>query len=334
MGNNGTICIYCLEIKPKDKFSKEHVIPKCFGRFTPKNLILYETVCRKCNTELGNRIETFLCRDTVEGIAREKYGIKSKEPQIEYRRLAFRVYDGPKKGMILTLDSSDPSGETLTVPVLQAGFFHKKRNRYEYFELEDIPSKEDLEKSGYDIKNKMINIINNNDEERERMISALEEKGIDFHLKIDKPLSESLNLVSGQLLVKTIGEADRIVQRGFSKIAFNYLAYITEKGFCLNKDFSPIREFIRYDRGDGRAFIKIEKSDRVVPGKPGKDEVATHHWISIEWDWSKKALLCQLSLFGINMYTIRLCGDFKGSIWVPIKSEHFFDLSSGNIAAT
>lgn len=328
--NDSSICIYCQESRYLNEFHKEHVIPECFGKFTPKNLILYKDVYAKCNRYLGRKIETFLCRDTIEGIVREKIGIMSKESRIEYRRVKWRIPNGLKKGVILSLES-DRIGKAIINVVTQVGLFNSDKGRYDFFEPKDVPNKTELLESGYDISGKMINIISDSVEEREKAVEILREKDIDFHIKANKSLYESIETISGQIKVKMFGELDPIVQRGFCKIAFNYMAFIAAKEFCLNDDFHPVREFILCGKGNGRDFLRVEKSGRGEPEKPGNDEMDIHHWISLGWDTEKKDLICRFSLFGINTYRVQLCNDFSSKIWLPIKSEHIFNVSTGII---
>ena len=45
-------CIYCLEDKDGEAFSRDHVIPKSFGIFDNK-LTLINKLCEECNREMG-----------------------------------------------------------------------------------------------------------------------------------------------------------------------------------------------------------------------------------------------------------------------------------------
>ena len=86
------ICIYCLEDKPQSNFQKrEHVIPQCFGKFTPDNLILYNDVCDECNQYFSENLELFLGRDTLEGIERFRHGIKSKSHINNRKRIKSKI---------------------------------------------------------------------------------------------------------------------------------------------------------------------------------------------------------------------------------------------------
>ena len=67
-------CIYCLEDKPIQSFTKvEHVLPQSFGSFQ-NNFTLHGAVCDECNQYFGDNLEIDLGRDTFEGISRHEYG--------------------------------------------------------------------------------------------------------------------------------------------------------------------------------------------------------------------------------------------------------------------
>src|SRR5574341_545889 len=95
-------CIYCLNDKPADAFTKaEHVMPQAFGRFQD-NFTLNGIVCDDCNQYFGDNLEIDLGRDTVEGISRYEYGIRNP---VDFKSLGKRsrlqnkkIAEGPVKG--------------------------------------------------------------------------------------------------------------------------------------------------------------------------------------------------------------------------------------------
>ena len=68
-------CIYCLANKPESQFNREHVIPEAFGVFQ-QNLVL-DCVCQACNDFFGRDLDLKLGRDTIEGLDRFRYGLKT-----------------------------------------------------------------------------------------------------------------------------------------------------------------------------------------------------------------------------------------------------------------
>jgi hypothetical protein len=131
-------CVYCLQEKSVNAYKKrEHVIPQCYGVFVPDNLILRKVVCDECNQYFGDNIELYLGRDTIEGIIRYKFGIEPRKQPQKHQRLKTRIQEGELKGMIVTHKPSEILGEIDLEPVIQAGFFNKETERYDYFEAED-----------------------------------------------------------------------------------------------------------------------------------------------------------------------------------------------------
>lgn len=120
-------CIYCLEDKSGSFFQHtDHVIPQAFGRFQ-NNLTLNEVVCDECNQYFGDNIELYLGRDSLEGIARYNYGIRSEKEQL-YRRVKMKVgIAGELEGVHVVLKDTNNVDEPEVEAVTQVGFFHSER---------------------------------------------------------------------------------------------------------------------------------------------------------------------------------------------------------------
>lgn len=326
-----TKCIYCLKNKPLSEFQKrEHVMPRCYGTFAPDNLILYKTVCDECNQYFGEAIELYLGRDTIEGIIRYRHGIKpAKEPK-KHKRLKFKIPFGELKGMIVIPKYAGVLGENVLDLVLQVGFFKKVKQEYDYFEPQDMPTVKELIENGYEIKEKKIDLIARNDKELNYLLKIVKEKGMDVRPEEKKEWREHVKKIN-QTLVEGIVKIDRIIYRGFSKIGFNYLAYVVGKDFVLLEDFDGIRNFIRHGEGNSDDYFGVNEppileEDRIL--KRFNIKVTNGHLIIVEWKGAN--LISKLSIFNITTYLIKLCKNFKG-IWRPIKSGHHFDIDSKRV---
>ena len=166
-------CIYCLEEKESRFFnSREHAIPQCFGVFRD-NLTLNKMVCDECNQYFGRNIENCLGRDSLEGIARYRFGINPKKMPF-HKRLKFMVGNvNVLKGVQVIPLPSDRQRETNELKLIsQVGFFNKRTGKYSYFSKEEIPTKEELERQGYELKNKEIVFYGDVQE----LVSVLEKK--------------------------------------------------------------------------------------------------------------------------------------------------------------
>ncbi len=327
-------CIYCLRAKPVSAFRhREHVMPRCFGAFRPDNLILRKVVCDECNQYFGDDIELILGRDSMEGILRYRYGIKPEKAPRSHKRLKFRIAAGELNGLIVIPKYSGVPGETDIEPVLQVGFYHTRRQHPDYFEPEDIPTAKELKARGYDIsQERTIILMARNEQEMELLLKALKDKGMNVHPTKEMDWPEYVK-AKNQTWIRGIITADQIVQRGFCKIAFNYLAYVQGREFVLHEDFNGIREYIRYGRGNSKDYFipnqpPILHHDRQFKQRGFKVKETEGHLLVLEWRNSSLAGL--VSLFNQATYLIRLAGSFSG-VWRPIRAGHHFDVESKEV---
>lgn len=314
-------CIYCKEDKSSTEFKKrEHIIPQCFGKFR-SNLVLKNIVCDDCNQLFGDTIELFWGRDSFESLERLRQGIKSKGNLKRKFKTKSKVYKGKFKGAIVKEKELSDSGQILVEKVLQAGFFHPQDNEYHYFEIGHIPSKKKLEEDGYQIIGKMVMLIAEGNE-LDLLIDELHKNGINVKSESELIIEADQN---EEVQVETEITLDRVIMRGISKIAFNYLAYVAGKQFCLSDHFNGIRKFIRYNEGESQKFIAVNQSpilyDDQVCGKLGA-KITEGHIITV--GWNKKSIVSKISLFNTATYGVKICDSYNG-IWIPIKSGHHFD---------
>jgi len=325
-------CIYCLKDKSRSAYRRrEHVMPQCYGAFSPNNLILYETVCDECNQYFGENIELYLGRDTIEGVTRYRYGIKPRESPKRHIRLKFKISGGELKGMIVIPKYTGVPGENAMEMVLQVGFFRKDDQEYDYFEPQDIPSGNELREQDYELENEKIRLIAKNAEEMNYLIKMLKEKGMDVRPEEEMKWPEYVK-DKNQILAEGIIRIDRIIYRALSKIGFNYLAYVAGKDFTLFEDFHGIRNFIRYNEGNSDHYFFANEPpilyfDRIFRRYNIKE--TNGHLVVAEWKGMN--LIAKVSIFNMTTYSIRLCRNFKG-IWRPIKCGHHFDVNSKEVS--
>jgi len=323
-------CVYCSKTKSINDYQKrEHVIPQCFGKFFPDNLILSETVCDDCNQYFGEKIELYFGRDSFEGIERLRHGIKPKKTLKHPRRVKSKIYEGEWKGVIVRERYQDQANGIGLEKVLQAGFYNKYTDGYDYFEPKDIPSAEELQKSGYDIKTKTVWLIAEEGKELNSLIDLLNKKGI--KVSSSDKLSKK-DRIGERFKVQTELTIDRIIFRGLSKIAFNYLCYIAGKEFLLNDDFNEIRQFIRYGEGKSDKFVEVNVPPILFDDQQlEKFRIKVTEGHLIIAGWKGMNLFSKVSLFNSNTFLANLCQSFKG-IWRPIKSGHHFDVVSKKVS--
>jgi hypothetical protein len=320
-------CIYCLEDKTATDFNIDHVIPESFGSFE-NNFTLVETVCSECNQYFGDELELFLGRDTFEGMLRYTYEVKAPNEFkfLNNRRLLFRLKEeGLWKGAILRLKYSEDKNKVVVDAVNQVGFQKKDTGEWEFFETEDIKSKDDLEKQGFIVGGGNILFISA--DKMEEMEEQLKEKGfkIDILRQEENPFrfNEKVN-------VEIKGAIDVIIFRGIGKIAFNYLAYHQGKDFALNDNFNDIRNFIRFGKY-GMFNPIIAREDAILHNEKrfGIKETSGHI-ITLGWNDLKTTIFSQVTLFNKIIYKVILCRWFTG-IYHDVSIGHHFDAQSRKI---
>jgi hypothetical protein len=321
-------CIYCLQCEKKSSFQKrEHVIPQCFGRFSPNNLVLRELVCDRCNQCFGDKIELFWGRDSLEGILRLKHGLSPKEALKKRKRVKSKIHEGDFKGAIV-IEGIDSSGKIGIEKLVQAGFYHKGKKEYDYFEIGNIPNAEELLEQGYEYKDHIIRLIGDN-KEIHLLESELKEKGIS--LKGESKLIKESD-PGGLAAIESEATLDRVIMRGICKIAFNYLAYIAGSRFILSDNFNGIRNFIRYDEGDSENYLSVNQPPILLDDQKLEKcglKVTEGHLIILGWKDDRK-IISMVSLFNTHTYAINLCENYHG-LWFPLKSGHHFDIRTKEV---
>lgn len=224
-------------------------------------------------------------------------------------------------------------GDADIEPALQVGFYHIGRQAYDYFEPHKIQTAKELKTQGYDIqRERTIQLMARDEREMERLLKVLKKKGMDVRPTKEMNWPEYVK-TKNQTLIQGLITIDQIVQRGFCKIAFNYLAYVQGREFALHKDFNAVREFIRYSRGSSEDFFfanqpPILHNDRLFKKHGFNVKETNGHLLVLEWRGSN--LVGLVSLFNHTSYLIRLARSFSG-IWRPMRAGHHFDVESEEI---
>lgn len=258
---------------------------------------------------------------------RYRYGIKPRQSPQKHKRLKFKIAEGELKGMIVLPQYSGLPGESDIEPVLQVGFFNKDKQQYDYFEPEDILTKDELINKGYELKEKRIPLIAKNDKEINVLLKILKEKGIETKPGEDIKWPEAVQKRNLVLIEGSI-RIDRAIYRGFAKIAFNYLAYVAGKDFALLDDFDGIRNFIRYDMGDSNDYFGVNEPPILYHERIFNIKETSGHIIII--GWHDMNIISKVSIFNISTYQVKLCNNFNG-VWRPLKSGHHFDVNSKEV---
>lgn len=318
-------CIYCLEEKTEDLFSRpEHVLSQAFGRFK-NNLTLRNTVCDECNQFFGDNLELELGRDTFEGEARFQHKVKLPG---EYRsvgkrsRLIRRFVEGPFKGAYFYLGYSKPLDKVVALPCAQIGFLKRDSGR-EYFLLDEVPLKLDEEK--FNLKHSEGIKILGTDEKTAKVL--LKERGI--VCKFDRYEDCSIDESSSSSLAEIEYTIDQPIFRAIAKIGFNYLAYWEEPDFVFHEAFDAIREFIRWGKSPDYQLLAIRQGS-ILADEPVEGKRRLGHLVTVNWARDGISIVSQISLMNLLTYSVILAPDFSGER-KSIKRGHFFNLANYEI---
>lgn len=323
---NNYSCIYCLEEKKETEFNKDHVVPKCFGTFESDSMTLINMVCSDCNQYFGDTLELHLGRDSLEGVTRYNYEIfPSGSPR--FRRLIFKIErPGPLFGMLVSPKPQLLEGLPEIELLDQVGFFSTNTGKYEYFLDMNIPERGPLERDGFNFADNEIRLVGDYDKLRQ----VLAGMGYPNNYLREESLFKSPE-EKRFIPVNIKAKIDRTIARGMAKIAFNYLAYITNRTFVLGRDFKSIRRFVRYDDGDFDEIFRVDKKPILRKEVALRKRILDGHIIVV--DWHGDDLFCSLAIFNriIQLtYYFRLCKRHSG-IWIPICSGHYFDVAQNKI---
>lgn len=315
-------CIYCLAEKDEVDFDREHVIPRAFGTFDTDTMVL-TCVCKKCNGEFGTTIDEKLARDTLEGLDRVQAGLKKAA---EFKTLGHRSTthvqldkDGPMQGA-LAHHVPDPSGNGLAVALLpQVGFSPVGANKFDWFLLRELPTRDDLVVRGYERGTELL--IKTWGAPIETCVTALEARGF-AGFKVEAQMQPP----SGPAKSETVAHMGDPDFRALAKIAFNYLTATTSPQFVLQPQFNDIR---RYIHAGVRTQWKVVEPC-VLPWEICRGgQLAVGHYITVSGSQDK--VRAELSLLLRRIRYRFLLAD--GGFLLPFKVQrgHFFDVNERKV---
>jgi len=314
-------CIYRLEQFGTSHFTRDHVLPEALGKFE-QNLTLTDCVCTVCNQFLGNSIELFLSRDSLEAIRRLEQGLKPVQEVTDLlndRLQIIVVEEGPLQGARLKMQAEN--GHLVVMPVPQVGFLNEGKPGRTYVSLEELEESGTSIPDGVNRKNGIL-IVAATLEVRDRLILLLQRNGIQWTETDEvRPPDTQGNGV----LIEMTYRMDLVIQRAIAKIAFNYMANRAGVDFALHSDFNAIRSFIRHGTPPAHPIVLPSQAPILFDDRPHLRQTKGH-LITVFWAHARD-LIAQVSLFNEITYTVRLVGRFTG-IWRPIAYGHHFDIET------
>ncbi len=320
-------CIYCLKTRDAQHYSRrEHVIPQCLGLFQSNNLVLHDSICDLCNQYFGQTIELALGRDSIEGLIRLHYGIKSSGHPLR-KRLKMKIATGEMQGVIVTWRPAHVAGEIDAEAVQQVCFRSKNTGNWECFEPKELPSKDDLKSLNLDLSQVIAyDPITHNFLSIKRLLRRRGMRATDM-----RPLEE---LEEGRKRIPFEGQAtlDSTLARAYCKICFNYLAFHVGRTTILREEFHPIRRFIRHGEGNYHDFLQPNSKPILQEDRCSEFFVTDGHLITaVLPKLPSQPCVAHFSPFNHHTYRITLCKTFAG-IWTPTKIGHHFDVHTKEVS--
>ena len=299
-------CIYCKENKHRSLFTREHVLQEAFGLYGTQTMTLINIVCKDCNSSFGEKIDRTLARDTIEGLARFRFGVKNinNEFREEYKKNIRLIIYGFLKGLEVIVIPLD--GKLSIIPYKKDIGLRKTDGTYDFFDSEKISDKT-LCKKTYPLHLDRIIILPVDNSIRVKQTLA-DRWGIN-----DYKIPDYSNVEFDTLIERT---ASLEHMRAIAKIAFNYLAYLYKNNIqiLLNPSFDLIRNFIKNGEGKFYDFIKVSNET---------SEQGNLHYITMEMKHDK-AIVANVSLFTYYNYKIILTPYFP--VFIPgLNSKSIFN---------
>ena len=209
-------CIICKEIKNKNLFSEEHIIPDSLG-----GTIKILEVCKKCNEEMGKKLDYHLTDFISNRIYRKKYKISGKTGKI------------PE---IIKNHTYDSKGRKIEI----------KTDENNNFKLIQSPLKE------FQDDNRLQMLFQDGDNKMEKIVEGFREKAKAKGKEIEVKLTEILEPPEKYNFKEEINLT--AIKMEFFKIAHEFLCYYDE-------DYRDSKDFLRNSSLIYEYIQKEEKID-------------------------------------------------------------------------
>ncbi len=318
-------CIYCLEEKSfsrrkKDsEFNSEHVMHDALGKFGPQTLTLTDKVCKACNQLFGDTIDLTLARGGYEAILRFQHGVKNLDELSDFvgTNIEFSVHcpnDPVWHGVKARPVKKD--GKFALEPAPQIGFISKETDKWVYLTEREFDSLDPLPPI---LDSRRFKIFSPSYADEQRLWRKLEDRGF-------KP---SLNGIIPSAGHPIAAEAtfDTTLQRAITKIAFNYLAKVTEKtSLIFDSSLDEARAFVREGRQPIDTVICVANETPILAGDTSDIRQTNGHIVSVEWKslGYKTGIAARVALFDDLIWDITLSPDYRGLIF-PMSSAHYWN---------
>ncbi len=316
MSNETLPCLYCKNDDPGKFRGVEHVIPQAFGTYGAQTPVL-KFVCDDCNGYFGTHLDTYLARETIEGITRYKKGIYSEESRPQ-RYLQITLEDRPENGWLAGMKVKiDGTTGDLMGPVPQFIIRNKVTGKLEAFlasELNDLKVPEDIygkpgngstTKGTWDCK-----VIAPTKPEYDEIVGILNSNGIAY--VPGQPFAAPESMTSdqdGQFMLSVLieGEINERHRQAHAKIFMNILASRLGYNEAIAPHWDFLRRYARY--GEGSIKYRVAEEQVLPDEQEGKLKELIGDSIIVQVHNSKNDTVGTIRFYGNQTYQYILRAD-------------------------
>lgn len=299
----GRQCVYCLQPKivgqfsPDSGFSGEHVIHKAFTPGFSSNLIVHDRVCAKCNSYFDNALDVKFTRNTMAALRRYQTGVKSLSKISEFKGKNVITYGANESSIYDGAPMKPCNREGRLSFEFVPHIAHEYEGRINRVFIEDL---DDTTKKLPNLTLGTITLIESNDDDKNRLLSAIERRGGSVN-------STGKTITAGDIKIYAGEQMNEIEQRSIAKIAFNYFALVSsdvDSQKIFESTFNEIRDFVRQGIIPSEGYLQLMQVDM-------RSETGDDHLVRLRQVQSggSKSLYCDVTLFGLYRIAIRLAKD-------------------------
>jgi HNH endonuclease len=304
-------CIYCSESKPLSEFNTEHVIQHSMTPGIQKNLTLIERVCVGCNAYFDTELDRPLAKDSIHGLDRFMAGIKPAKKLKDFK--------GRDVEMQTSSENPDLNGVTVRAIERDGALAYALRAHLLLERKSDNQPirvyKEDLVAGLPDLDLSSVTGRIKAWAESEQEEKEIWNLAQTIFSKRGHPLTVTGTYIPGTVPVFAEVEFEIRSFRTFAKIAFNYMAKMTEHvpTFVLQNCFDDARKFVRY--GDIPGYRIVEPVGNVGHfDMLGFEKNPIGHFadLRLHREGIHYKVDGRVTLFNRFGWLVRLCPDYRG----------------------
>lgn len=321
-------CIYCKTriVKGKND-SDEHIFPDSFG--CPSGLII-NCVCRKCNNDLGGKIDRFLAYETHEADKRIRIYKRKTSGSISYykrlkRGFPYETEYGDFQGVKIDVNFNNP--EKFFIPG-QIGI--PKNGKYEYITIQEI-QKTDIRNNIGKLPLKDFRIAFQNESELKKGERKLISLGVirpNYKIKRKQTGIPKNIIINGKIPIQMTAIIDQEICRAFAKISFNYLTKIKGWQYVMHDKFDDIRNYIRNGFNPKKIRFVIPNVEPILYYDSANIKFFEGFLVNLEL--VERNLISKVSMYNDITYQVFLTQNSE-QIWYPFRIGLGYDFKKKKI---